>query len=61
MNLLYSLLSIEGFKLFVILQIFSTALGKCCEQKGLSVEVIDLASFDPEERLLEEVCCVCVY
>ncbi|KDQ97265.1 S-adenosyl-L-methionine-dependent tRNA 4-demethylwyosine synthase-like [Zootermopsis nevadensis] len=33
---------------------FSTKLGRCCEQIGLSVELVDLASFDPEERLLEE-------
>lgn len=38
-----------------VLQTFSTKLGRCCEQSGLSVELVDLASFDPEERLLEEV------
>lgn len=46
------------FTVFVILQTFSAALGRCCEQRGLNVELVDLASFDPEERLLEEVCYV---
>jgi hypothetical protein len=39
-----------------ILQIFSSVLAESCEQRGLSSELIDLASTDPEERLLEEVC-----
>jgi hypothetical protein len=39
-----------------MLQIFSTLLAEGCEQRGLSSELVDLASADPEERLLEEVC-----
>jgi hypothetical protein len=39
-----------------MLQIFSTILAEGCEQRGLSSELVDLASADPEERLLEEVC-----
>jgi hypothetical protein len=31
-------------------------LGKGCEQRGLTLELVDLASIDPEERLPEEVC-----
>ncbi|GFG36236.1 hypothetical protein Cfor_10675 [Coptotermes formosanus] len=33
---------------------FSSMLRKDCEQRGLSVEVFDLADTDPEERLLQE-------
>ena len=47
-----------GFTVCSVSQTFSTMLRKDCEQRGLSVEVFDLADIDPEERLLEEVCCV---
>ena len=43
-----------------VLQTFSSILRKDCELRGLGVEVFDLADVDPEERLIEEVCCVCV-
>jgi hypothetical protein len=39
-----------------MLQTFSTVVAEGCEQRGLSSELVDLASADPEERLLEEVC-----
>jgi hypothetical protein len=44
-------------------QNFSSVLRNDCELRGLGVEVCDLAVVDPEERLLEEVCCmyVCMY
>lgn len=41
-------------------QTFSSILRKDCRLRGLGVEVFDLADVDPEERLIEEVCCVCV-
>lgn len=41
-----------------VLQTFSSILRKDSELRGLSVEVFDLADIDPEERLIEEVCCV---
>ena len=46
--------------MFSVLQSFSTVLRKDAEQRGLNVEVFDLANIDPEERLLEEVCCLCL-
>ena len=42
-------------------QTFSSILRKDCEQRGLGVEVFDLADVDPEERLIEEVCCIYIY
>jgi hypothetical protein len=36
----------------------SSVLAQSCEQRGLSSELVDLATTDPEERLLEEVCCL---
>lgn len=42
-------------------QTFSSILREDCRLRGLGVEVFDLADVDPEERLIEEVCCVCVY
>jgi hypothetical protein len=47
-----------GVTVYSFSQTFSSMLRKDCEQRGLSVEVFDLADTDPEERLLQEVCCV---
>lgn len=51
--------TIETVKVFFGTQtgkskIFSTILAEGCQQRGLSSELVDLASADPEERLLEE-------
>jgi uncharacterized membrane protein len=47
-----------GFTVCSVSQRFSLILREDCEQRGLSVEVFDLASIEPEERLVEEVCIV---
>ena len=47
--------------MFSVSQTFSSILRKDCELRGLGVEVFDLADVDPEERLVEEVCCMSVF
>ena len=36
-------------------QIFSDAVAKYCEERKMNVKVIDLAVYDPEEKLTDEV------